>query len=96
MVKGQNISVDLRRINIPCTAAIAAISFELGIVLNTPYLKSVNTDKFMLWLDLLRHEMKRQPFCLYLDNLSVHKTIRVREYCATHSIELLWAPVYSP
>ena len=48
--RGSNIEVNPQDFNIKTTAVIAAISEEHGILSSECYDRSVNTDKFILWL----------------------------------------------
>ena len=76
-----NINVDYSQMNIKTTATIAGISMQQGLVHWKNYDKSVNTDKFIEYLIILRKKFGSKKIACFLDNLRVHHTIRVREFC---------------
>jgi transposase len=56
----------------------------------------VNTDKFIQFLHALRNQIPHSdPVYVYLDNLRVHHTFAVKDYCSQNNIFLVFAPTYS-
>ena len=57
---------------------------------------SVNKEKFKVYLDELRAKFFFDDICLYLDNLSVHRSLEIRERMDELSIAYIYSPIYSP
>lgn len=51
---------------------------------------------FLKFLYKIRHKIKKKRLILIIDNASIHKTKKVREYCKNHNIKLVYLPPYSP
>ena len=58
--------------------------------------KSINTEKFLVFLDELRAKYFFDDLCIYMDNLSVHLSKVVRERLEEMSIKYIYSPIYSP
>jgi len=58
--------------------------------------QSVNIEKFKIYLDELRSKYFFDDICLYIDNLSVHKSRVVKERMDELSIGYVFSPIYSP
>ena len=54
------------------------ISKEEGVEQWKIFPKSVDTDKFLQYLDLVRKANGQKKICLFMDNLSVHKTRKAK------------------
>ena len=94
--RNQNINVDLSQFNIKTTATIAGISYQHGLVNWRNFDKSVNTDKFIEYLKILNNRFQNKKLALFMDNLRVHHTIRVREFCKLHDISIIFNVPYFP
>ena len=92
----ENICIDLNQLNIKTTATIAAISMQNGLIYWKNYPKSINTDRFLEWLNILQYRTGKQKIALFLDNLRVHHTKRVKQWCADHKIPLIFNVPYWP
>lgn len=57
--------------------------------------KSIDTDKFLEYLAELRHNTPTGTLYIFLDNLPIHWTIRVRNYCGENNIQLLFNGIMS-
>ena len=77
-------------------ATIAAISQEKGVELVCNFPDSVNQDKFIKFLKKLRAQKPYVKMALFLDQLQVHKTTRVKECAAQLKIPLIYNASYSP
>lgn len=57
---------------------------------------SVNADSFLDFLRCLRscHDAGETMY-VYLDNLKVHHTQMVKQYCSENNVTLVFAPAYS-
>lgn len=55
-----------------------------------------DTRAFMRHLKYLRKKEKKKWIILILDNASIHKTKKVKEYCKKNHIKLVYLPAYSP
>jgi transposase len=58
--------------------------------------RSIDTRKFIAFLERLRGTFGDQPFCIFMDNLSVHKTKVVKETCEKLNIKAIYNVPYSP
>ena len=79
-----------------CQALLAAISAEQGLVSYAIHKGSIDTSKFIRFLEGLRDAMGTEPFCLFMDNLSVHKTKVSKETLKRLKIILIFNVPYSP
>ena len=68
----------------------------MGVDLVMTFKKSINIIKFKIFIEELRRKYFFADLCLYLDNLSVHKSNDVQERMAELGIKCIFAPVYSP
>jgi len=57
---------------------------------------SVNMTKFKVYLDELRARYFFDDICIYLDNLSVHRSNAIKERMDELSIAYVFSPIYSP
>ncbi len=63
------------------------------------YYRSSETKKwkdFLLFLYQIRHRHKKKRLILIVDNASIHKSRKIKEYCKIHNIKLVYLPPYSP
>ena len=58
--------------------------------------KKKDTEAFIRHLKYLRKKEKKKWIILILDNASIHKTKKVKEYCEKNHIKLVYMPAYSP
>ena len=82
--------------NQPCYALILAVSEENGLEYNELFKKSVNTEKFIQYLVNLRNANLYQRIAIFMDNLSVHKTLLVRAKMMELQISALFNVPYQP
>ncbi len=61
-------------------ALVAGVSREKGIEYTASFERSVNSDKFVSFLEGLIKPYKPGEVVLFLDNLSVHHSKIVRQY----------------
>ena len=57
---------------------------------------SVDKMKFKMYLDELRARYFYDDICIYFDNLSVHKSLEVRQRMDELSIAYIFSPIHSP
>ena len=57
---------------------------------------SVNIPKFKIYLEELRARYFFDDMCIYFDNLSVHRSLEVRNRLDELSIAYVYSPPYSP
>ena len=57
--------------------------------------RSVNTEKYIEFLKELRKKHGKGRFTLYMDSLSVHKSIGAKDMYDKLDIDTILAPVYS-
>ena len=58
--------------------------------------KSVNTEKYIEFLNNLKKKHGKKPMAIYADNLMVHKCKDSMDECQKLDIKMIWAPAYSP
>ena len=76
--KRENPTVDLVRLNEPTLAVLASISKKNGLEPFMIFKRSVNTDRFIEWLDRLRAASGNDKVIIFLDNLSAHTCNRAK------------------
>ena len=76
--------------------AITAVSLQEGLVDYAILPKSIKTEEFQAFLRQLSAGFDNQPFAIYLDNLSVHKTNLSRDLFADLQITPIFNVPYSP
>ena len=77
--KHENAEVDESLLNDKTYALLMGISVEEGVEQWRIFKKSVNTDKFLQYLEQVRKVHGDQPLALFMDNLSCHRTHKARE-----------------
>ena len=77
-------------------ALLMGISSQRGVLCPRFYESSVNTTKFMEWLEALRADSPQRDICLFVDQLSVHRTHQSRETAAGLGIRIIYNVAYSP
>jgi hypothetical protein len=92
----ENLCLTDGEISIKTIAFLGGICLGRGVVNYLCFEKSVKTDRFIEYLKNLHEVMNGQKYCIYLDNLAVHKTLRVKELMEEYQVELIFAPVGSP
>ena len=92
----ENIPVDQSQAYNKTIAVILAVSRERGIELVDIYEKSINRQKFKLFLERLRAHNFYNDVTLVMDNLSVHKSGEVRERMNELGFDYSFTPAYSP
>ena len=60
-------------------AAIVAVNSQMGIVSYQIYDSAVNENIFLKFLEKMSLAMGEQAFALYMDRLTVHRMITVKE-----------------
>ena len=94
-VKGQNITIPEKALGGKTYAVVAVVSLEGALEHYEIYEKSVNTDSFLDYLKSLREHCE-DKIALFLDNLRVHHSTRVKEFCEKYDIPLVFNLPYSP
>ena len=80
----------------PCLAVLGAASTMRGFVHHIARPRSIKSADVIQFLIELRRQSGRRPITILLDNASVHKTIKVREFCAGNRITLAFNVPYKP
>ena len=75
---------------------LAGVSRERGIELLMTFKKSVNQEKFLVFLEKLRARNPFDEIFFVMDNLHVHKTLVVKERYDELGFEVAYIPPYSP
>ena len=88
--------MDLKQISQKTVAVIAAISWKRGMELHNLHRRSIDIPKFLIFLDDLRRLHWADDIALFVDQLSVHRSKRVRERLEELSIPVIYNASYSP
>ena len=75
---------------------LAGVSEQVGCDLVMLFDESVNSDKFLIYLDTLRAKYFFDDICLYMDNLNVHRSRRAKDRMEELGIAYIFNPIYSP
>ena len=94
MVKHENISFNQDDFSIKTTAFLGVISASDGLSKYMLFESSVNTDKFIEFLKSLIKLYKGKKIAIYMDNLQVHKTLKVKDFLQENNVPVIFAPVY--
>ena len=89
-----NICIDRSHINIKCTAVIAAISKQKGLIHWKQFEKSVNVEKFLQFLKELLAKFKKKDVTLFMDNLKVHHSKLVKNFCEKKGAKIIFNCAY--
>ena len=76
--KNASVQIDYKQYSHKTVAVLAGVSAECGVDLVMTYDKSVNIQKFKIFLEELRRKYFFDDLCIYIDNLSVHTSNDVR------------------
>lgn len=76
--KRMTLGIPIASVNQKVEALIFAISEENGVEYNQVFEKSVNTEKFLEYLDKLRAANPFDRIACFMDNMSVHRTNLVK------------------
>ena len=60
------------------------------------YDHSVNIEKFKEYCLALRHRLKGRKIVLFMDNLSVHRSLKTRDYLSALGMDIIFNCAYSP
>ena len=92
----ENITIGAAEFGIKATAFLGVIGQNKAIFHYHLYPRSVNTERYIIFLKSLRKKHGKGPIILYLDNLNVHKSKDSRKAYDELEIYPIWAPIYSP
>ena len=67
--------------NEPALAVVMAIDTKEGVIANHFREKSFNGEQFFDFMKDLRSAVGEERFLVVLDNCTIHKTHKVRNYC---------------
>ena len=91
-----NIILDMSDVYIKCHAVLVAISRERGVDLVEVFEKSINKQKFKVFLETLRSKYPFDDILIMMDNLSLHKSNDTRQLMDELGFLYAYTPVYSP
>ena len=94
--RGSNIEVNPQDFHIETTAVIAGITKEDGMLINECYKRSVDTDRFIEFLQLLKKRLPKRRVALFMDNLSVHRCGRSLDEMSRLGFVAIFNTAYSP
>jgi transposase len=77
-------------------ALIAAISEDGGLEAYSIHHRSINSEDFVAFIQILVSKFHGIEFAMFMDNLRVHKTKVVLEACRLHQVSTIYNVPYSP
>jgi transposase len=94
--KYQSISVKESDARIKTVALIAAVSEDSGLEGFVIHPKSISTPEFVAFVQQLSDRFGGEEFCMFMDNLQVHKTEEVSPVCQERKVQKIFNVPYSP
>jgi len=79
----------------PNLTLLGAIRVTGWVLLSTMF-ATTNKDRFVAWLVTKLLPRLKRGDVLVLDNLTAHHDVRVRSWCKTFGVRVLYLPPYSP
>ena len=73
---------------------VAAISVDRGIDGVMVFEEAVKTETFIEFIETLRERNGNNHLNVFLDNLTVHHTVKVKEACEKNNIQLIYNVPY--
>ena len=75
---------------------VAAVSADIGFEYYQLFYKAIDRELFMEFIENLREDQGEDKIALFLDNLRVHHTLKVKDLCKKLDIPLVFNLPYSP
>ena len=94
--KRTNAEIDFHHFDTKAYAIIGAVSREMGLEHYMIFTKSLNVDRFLIFLEELRAKNPFDDVILMMDNLRVHKSQRSIERMDELGFRYCWTPRYQP
>ena len=94
--KKKTLEIDFGQFSREVIAIIAGVSREAGVDMVMTFPKSVNQEKFKLYLDEIRRLYFFDDICIVMDNLRVHNCNNVIDRLDELGLEYVFTPAYSP
>ena len=88
--------MDYKQFKSQATAVIAGISRQRGMEIFSIFPKSVNIKKFLVFMEDLRRQRWADDIAIFLDQLSVHRSLIVRDRADELGIPIVFNASYSP
>ena len=90
------IVLDMNKVNQTPIVTIATISEQLGIIQVENFEKSVNTEKFISYLNRQKEETGKAKVALFMDTLRVHRSNNVKNELIKLGMKVVFNASYSP
>ena len=87
---------DMRDVNIKPIACVVAVSQKYGLDLLMMWPNSITNDRFHTFVKQLRKKYQFRRMCLYMDNLSIHRSRATAKVMKEQRFEVIFTPAYSP
>ena len=92
----ENMTVDQANLNEPTLALLAGISKDSGLEHYQIFEKSVNDDKFKVYLQGVRAANPEKRICLFMDNLGAHTSKKSKKEMSRLGFRWIFNVPYSP
>jgi transposase len=86
--------ISIKKVNFEAVAVVAGIGADGRVLAELTWPKSINIPRFIDFLKKLVSLRLDPPVHLYVDQLQVHKSRAVKDFCANHGLVLNLAPIY--
>jgi transposase len=91
-----NLSVDQADVYQGYRAVVTTMTAEYGVGLTIIHNTAVNSNDFIDFLQALRRHFPNRLLALFMDNLTVHRSLTVKPYYEQLNIMPVWNVSYSP
>ena len=88
--------IDQAKFSDSCVAALVSVSVEMGVEKIMLFDKSVDHEKFRVYLQELRDKWPFDDIAIYMDNLPVHRKKEIKARMDELGFEFIYSPAYSP
>ena len=92
----QNLAIEVKMLDEPTLALLSGISKECGQEHFKIFEKSVTTQKFVEYLEELRHLNGTAKICLFMDNLPAHTAEESKQKMRELGFRFIYNVPYSP
>lgn len=95
---GKYTSIEIKDadMRVPTMALVAAISEDCGLEAYALHPRSISTQEFLSFINLLSDRFGGDEFAMFMDNLQVHKTKEVVDLCRARKVQQIFNVPYSP
>jgi transposase len=94
--RNTNLTIDQEDVYTGYRSVISTMTEQGGMLHMRIQSSAVDSDDFIAYLKQLRRKIPDRPIALFMDNLAVHRAIKVKEWYQTLNITTIMNVSYSP